>query len=301
MWPNAYRTPQYVWSISAIAATALHAGGLWWFTTYWQNSQSPTSPPAIEVIAIPSSDVAAIAPPTNPTGLPQIVPQLVKPEPETTPDTPASDAVSDTPIPQVPASNTPAPDNSAAPIQSRPNSSNPAAPTASSTNPAQATPGSSNPAQFPQAAPEPTTRPSQPPPVAPTEQQNLLIQWGAPQLPSGARNLPQGPNEASQTLPTYSENWQAITSALLKDSECFTNLVSSVPSVQITFQPTIEVDGSLSEIRLVNNSVDLDSDVLANCLETLRSQMPPLIPATDGGIPIRTDLVYLTIGIDVAE
>ena len=128
-----------------------------------------------------------------------------------------------------------------------------------------------------------------------------MIQWASPQLPSGARDLPQATSESAQTLPAYSENWQLITSDLLRDSECFTNLVTPVGSVRITFQPTIEVDGNLSEIRLVDNSANLASDALENCLETLRPQMPPLIPATDGGIAIRTDLVHFTIEVNIAN
>lgn len=80
-------------------------------------------------------------------------------------------------------------------------------------------------------------------------------------------------------------------------------MIPTVAYQQTTFQLTVEVDGSISNIALWQDSNTPTNFDLLQCLneDDLKAQIPALIPATAGNAPIATDLMLLTIEMSFSE
>ena len=289
MWSDAYRTPRSVWAVSAIAATALHAGGAWWAITYWQTRRSTTTPPPISVIALPIADVTR-SPQQPISSLPPVSPTSQADPAEAVPAAPQFEAVPDTSVPQASTPTAPETPNTVAaptppPSQPRPPASSdpPNTPASPSRPPSQPRPPApQNPETSPAAPATDEVSPNQRGVLAALTLDPVPVQYRAdppddfPQMPSG---------------------WEQTASALIEESRCFTG---SIPPL-ITLQLTVEMDGQISNIKSWQNSNYPIDDDLVNCLDTLKTQLPPLIPAMTTGSPMPTDMVLLTLELSVTE
>lgn len=278
VWSDTHRTPRYVWVASAMAATTMNASGIWWITTYWQKHHNMTTAPPIAVIAIPEPAIAADLPQSNASApVPAPSPKAPVPlQPVTTPDTPIS--------PEIPPATLPS---------SSPQSSQ--FPETSFSDPSTPPPS----LQTPQTTGEPTPRSTPPIPTpsiteddSPDTQGGLRIQWKQPELVPGPRDIP-------EELPQFPQGWQDSVSSLLKASSCFTELTPT--DIQITLWPTIEADGRISSLRLFDRSNTPAADNLEPCLQALRPQFPPLIPAKTSGAPIATYVAVIILEVSFTE
>lgn len=66
--------------------------------------------------------------------------------------------------------------------------------------------------------------------------------------------------------------------------------------MRLTVWPTIDAQGQIMEFLPWENNGGVPSEVV-QCVEGLRSQLPPLTPARDGGVAIASDEVLLVIEI----
>lgn len=87
--------------------------------------------------------------------------------------------------------------------------------------------------------------------------------------------------------------WQASTSKLLTEAGC-TSSLNPGASVRLTLWPAVDAAGYIFEFLPWAGNSGVPPSV-RQCVESLRSQMPPLIPAQDGGQPIASDEVLLVI------
>ncbi|NER83407.1 MAG: hypothetical protein F6K42_28410 [Leptolyngbya sp. SIO1D8] len=274
VWPHAYRTPLYVWAASAIAATVLHAGGALWAMAYWQNRRSIVPPPTIEVIAIPAADA---------------IESTVSKTLEQSQSSPMSEATtSDVAVtaPVEPANNTSV---SPEPVVPLPTIS-PAPPTSISETGSSPSPARPQPSPDAETMPQPPTPLPTLEPIPPTPQRDVLTTLMLEPVPVAYRADP--PDQ----FPQMSLGWEETVSTLLQESSCFTGVVPPL----VTLQLTVEIDGLISQMNSWGSS-DLMSTGLIQCLDALKNKMPPLMPATIDGVPIPTDLMLLTIELNVAR
>jgi len=272
---DGYRTPAYVWSVSAIAATTLHAGIVWLAASTWQEHQERLSPPAIAVIPLPASEI-----PNRVDSLP----------PVTVPDSEATATAEPETISPVPLSETPTPRPTSTPQSSlnpsadRPSPAESLPPDPRPTQPP-TQPGS--PAIPPDTAPRPNPIPeptSSPDGELPAPQPGLSTTWRLLQDPGGS-DLP-------DELPTLPPTWDMLAFAPDTSSCSGSELVPTGPR-QVTLQLTVEVDGTISNVRIRESSGSAAYDEFVRCV--IETQLPPLSPAMTAGTPMPTDAVLLTV------
>lgn len=92
------------------------------------------------------------------------------------------------------------------------------------------------------------------------------------------------------------QGWQAETANLLENADCASGLITPDISIRLTIWPAIDAQGQIMQL-LPWESNDSVPDPILQCVERLVPQMPPLIPARDGGAAIASDEVLLTIEI----
>ncbi|MGF1521601.1 MAG: hypothetical protein ACFBSF_04690 [Leptolyngbyaceae cyanobacterium] len=305
VWSDAPRTPRYVWSVSAIAATALHAGGLWWARTYWQSSRDVITPAAIAVIAISESEVGAIAIPPDATDNPLTAPNIPQSAAPNTPPEPlpASNTTSAPAISQPPPSGTvesPNPDPftpaEPAPVLPQPEPSSPS-PAPSQITPPPPSPATQSPSPNTSPSPSPTSPPTDPKPPSPSPPETPDSR---PRLFPSLRLEPIPPEyraDSPDAFPQEPSGWQQSVIALIENSACYASLPSAASSQEIIFRLTVEEDGRISNVGLWSSSNEQIGDDLAKCLNSasLKAQIPPLIAATVNNDPIPTDLMLLTL------
>lgn len=294
MRSDAYQTPYYVWSVSAIATAVLHAGGIWWVQAHWQNQQAASPPAPIAVIAIPEAP-AAIAPPLTaaanepaiapapPTSAPPAVEANIPSSLPAPADIPAPSEPADPPVFSEPVTPAPSEPSSPPPADPEPSSqvvSNPADPMTSTPDPA------------PTEPPSETPKPSQQEDKTSTSPSSWRIIWQQEVDPQAA-DLPDSP-------PQFSPAWEQAVSGLLQDSDCFRSLAANVALTQITLQPVVEADSRISQIY-VRQSRDFASEPLERCLTTLIPQMPLPVAAVTAGKSIVSDVVLLTLDISAVD
>lgn len=97
-------------------------------------------------------------------------------------------------------------------------------------------------------------------------------------------------------MPQMPQGWQTETANLLENAGCVSGLIAPGTSVRLTIWPAIDPQGQIMQLLPWEGNGNVPSTIL-QCVEGLTSQMPPLIPARDGGAAIASDEVLLTIEI----
>ena len=90
--------------------------------------------------------------------------------------------------------------------------------------------------------------------------------------------------------------WQTETASLLESAGCASDLIEPGTAVRLTIWPAIDAQGQIMQLLPWDGNDSVPSTVM-QCVEELTPQMPPLIPARDGGAAIASDEVLLTIEI----
>lgn len=268
-----HQTPPQVWLTSIVATLTIHAGGLWWLVSAWQNSGSNRQPAPIRVIAVSTAN-AAPAPQSLPRDLPPLPAPLSDP-----PD--ASSAASQSSSPTVTAAPSAA---------SQPTVLPPSGPTS------QPELRSARPASTPTAPrlPESTTSPvsevspsvsASPAPSSTHSRVAIPATWGLRPVPEGA--------DIPDVLPALPPTWQQSVNLALASTQCWSD--SAVLTVELRL--TVEADGRISESRPWGQAAARVDAELLRCLDRIitSDQVPPLMPAQMGGYSVPTDMVVLTV------
>ncbi|MDB9529409.1 hypothetical protein PN498_25685 [Oscillatoria sp. CS-180] len=300
MWSDHYQTPRSVWTVSAIAATAFHAGVIGWGLTVRQ-TQPRIAPAPIQVIALPAESTADVSPASEAATAVEPAPNSALSSTRTNPD------FAEPPIEPVEPSDMGDPSTSAAPIPAT-TTNRPDPPVTQAESPgssAVATPAPSDSATPPSTAPpeipelpsvEPTVDGSRRPlPLTTgdletddfTDDVGLQTAW---QLQLLGADIP-------EELPQAPLGWPQAMNAVFNDANCATNLMPPGTSIQTTVRPIVEADGRISAIRALTDDDNPNSAIVAACLNSLTAQIPPLIPARDGGDAIASDAMILIIEI----
>jgi len=317
-----FQTPGSVWVTSAIAAGLLHALLVWWAIAAWQERSAIGEPAPIQLVTLPensepvpqsdatdgestpapsqdpsadwtAAESGAIAPTTPPVPPTDNGPPIESPNPFPTSTAPVPPVASPTPTPPGDASLPPQP-----PVQSSPPVSQPPITSPPSPSPAPAPPTSSpsSPAAGP-SSPS-TTPPSNPGPgsnASPSPESS-----GVPSSGSGLQSwwslqpVPGGGSDIHDEMPRLPSGWQDATAQLLTDAGCASDLLAPGASVRLTLWPAVDAEGRIFEFLPWSGNSGVPNRVL-QCVEALKTQMPPLIPAQDAGQPIASDEVVLVI------
>ena len=88
--------------------------------------------------------------------------------------------------------------------------------------------------------------------------------------------------------------WQTATARLLTEAGCAAEALAPGRSVRLTLWPAIDAEGRIFEFLPWEGNSGVPP-AAQQCVTALRSQLPPLIPAQDGGQPIASDEVLLVI------
>ena len=282
---SSYRTPRWVWTMSGIVATLMHAAAVYGAVTVWHNRRSTVTPGPISVIALPVGAETALEPTPPPTaGAPA----------DTQPVLSASNTTQRPFEPVAPTAVPPAPRPVARPTQPAIPPVNPDAPVPS---PAPVAPAAPNvpsngseivPPTVPPESPNEVEPPALAPPSggSPTEEIGIAMSWQSEIAPGGGSVIHEEPPQ----LPT---NWPASVTALLTNAGCASG-VSPGTSITVKLWPIIEADGQISEF-LPRDAENMGNEALVSCIQALRSQMPPLIPAQDGGAAIASDEILIVV------
>lgn len=335
LWSEQYRTPRSVWVGSAIAATLFHAGVLWWGINAWQSRRDTTPPAPIQVIALPPESEAVFDPvlsetvptpsesqstaPSSPrettesvasanstppaqTSTPRAVepvepvaPAPISPQRPALPArrTPPVAPVTPQPTPEPrpepipePAATTPSPPTSP-PV---PNPTPPIAPIA----PTPSQPPATSPPNPPASPPtEPAVEQERPFPVTAGEvsprEVGINAFWTLQEVPDGS-DLP-------DQFPAIPQGWRESTSALLSNAECSSGLVAPGSSVRVTLWPIVEADGRISGFFSWDGGDNVGKERVIACIESLGSQMAPLVPARTSGEAIPSYAMLLVVEV----
>ena len=224
--------------------------------------ESPAPQPQLPIA--PAGSQVAPAPVTPAT--PPTVPQ--------TPITPTS-----TPQPPVDSPSTPSsPQPPASPPPASPTPSTPVNPT-----PSEPAPSPSNP---------PTGGGNTAPPDAPNGEPSpggIQSSWSLQEVPGGGSDI-------HDEIPQMPQGWQRETATLLENAGCASGIIAPGTSVNLTIRPTIDAQGQIMQLLPWEGNGGVPNAIV-QCVEGLTSQMPPFIPARDGGSAIASDAVLLTIEI----
>ncbi|MEM9116449.1 MAG: hypothetical protein AAGD09_01045 [Cyanobacteria bacterium P01_F01_bin.56] len=110
------------------------------------------------------------------------------------------------------------------------------------------------------------------------------------------QEVPGGGSDIHDEIPQMPLSWQAQTAALLEDAGCAAGLIAPGASVSLTMRPTVDAQGRILEFLPWEAGNSVPSAVV-QCVEGLKSQMPLLTPARDGGEAIASDAILLNIEI----
>ena len=283
---SSYRTPRWVWVTSAIVAALLHAAAVYGAIAVWQNRRSAVTPGPISVIALPVGTETALEPTPPPTAGAPADTQPALSESNTTqrpfePVAPTTVSPESRPVarptqPALPPVTPNAPAPSPAPVT-------PVAPNAPSTGSEVVPPVQpESPGEVAPSVPVPPSGGS------PTEETGIAASWRSEIAPGGGSVIQDMPPQLPAT-------WPASVTALVTNAGCASG-VSSGMSVTITLWPIIEANGQISEFipRVAENA---GNEALVSCIQALRSQMPPLTPAQDGGTAIASDEILIILEI----
>ncbi|MEM6434459.1 MAG: hypothetical protein AAF773_11500 [Cyanobacteria bacterium P01_D01_bin.115] len=275
--------------MSGIVAALLHAAAVYGAIVVWQTRRSTVTPGPISVIALPPGTESPLESASVP--LTESVSPLTADVPTAT--QPASAAPTGTPRPfepVAPSAVAPAPRPVARPTQSAVSPNGPAPSPAPDAPATPANPPNNGPGVVP-----PTVPPESPGEVAPP------AAGGAPPAAPGIaaawrrEPAPGGGSVIHEVQPDVPETWSASMSALLANTSCAAGISPGL-SVTITLWPIIEADGQISEF-IPRPAENLGNEALVSCIQALRSQMPPLIPAQDGGLAIVSDEILIIVEI----
>jgi hypothetical protein len=249
------------------------------------NNRSPVQPQPVTPRQTPVSSQTPVAPATVQPSAPSVVPTspMVTPTPNpqpSSPSPPTTAGAAATPTPS-PAANPPS-SSSSPPIAAPP------------TSPVTAVPPIS-------PVPRPEVPPTSPPSnagngnsnapsseVSAGETQGGLQSWWSLQpVPGGGSDIHDKPPQ----MPT---GWQGETAALLQNATCASGLIPSGTSLRVTLWPAVDAQGQIMQFLPRADNASLPNSVL-QCVEDLAPQMPPLIPAQDGGVVVASDEVLLVI------
>ncbi len=270
MWSEPPRTPRYVWSASAIAATLIHAIGIGWVSAHWRAARQSPPPSPIEVIPVPLANA--------PTGAPD--PAALPPLPNATPTTSPSDLAPDPAIasPATPPT-APAAQGTDAPMPTAGSPGTPGSgkPSAAGGAPATASPPSPTPPSSSPPTPSPTGSPDGSPEPA------FLASFTIMRLPNSG--------EEPETLPAVPRDW-ATQAFAAGESGCALP-AGAAGSFQVQLRLSLASDGQVMAIAPWGDSDTSPYANLATCL--VRKQLPPFIPAQSGGVPVATDRALLVV------
>ena len=290
------QTPRWVWIMSGLVATLLHTVAVYGAIAVWQTRRSAVTPGPISVIALPpgteipfESAPAPLAEPVSPLTAADVP----------TATQPASAAPTGTPRPfepVAPTAVTPAPRPVARPTQTAvppvyPNGPSPSPAPAAPATPAN--PPNNGPAAVPPTVPESPVEVAPPAPVPPAggvppAAPGIAAAWRPEPAPGGGSVIHDIPPQLPVT-------WPASVTALLTNAGCAAG-ISPGTSVTVTLWPIIEADGQISEF-IPRTAENAGNEGLVSCVQALRSQMPPLIPAQDGGAAIVSDEILIVVEI----
>lgn len=263
-----HRDPSSLWPISAIAALSLHGVvGLWMLQARTQNSTS--QPAIIKVTALPVSQQA--------TGQGNPLPNGAIPS--------DSDPLTET-APSVEAQH---PEVAPAPVAASPSAIATVAPPSVADDgipPHRSTgPDSSGPSRPPAPATVPPAAIASPPGV-PTTGPGLQTWWTLRPLPAG-RDLP-------DQLPELSERWTTVYLSFEQEPCLASQDWAALGSVTVGLHLTVEADGRISQIRLLQSSGHSAYDTAMICaVERLN---PMLEPALTRREPISSDVLLEVTG-----
>lgn len=300
MWSDRYHTSRSVWATSAIAAATLHAGVIGWGMTTWRSQRTNVQPASIRVIALSADPNAGFG--LGPPAVPEVSPasasdeadaqDLLAPVAPTEDGLPQSRPVVTEPE-EVPVVSPAEPGRSQPPL-SPTVSSQPADITESMTTPETVPPREASPSdEIPTLPPvdpvQNTDRPFTTTPEDMTADVGLGLQadW---QLELQGGDIP-------EELPQLAAGWTQTMDAVLNNASCYADLVNSETTLLARVRPVVEADGSISEIRPVSAGDRMSSGILTQCLQAIAPQMPLLIPARDGGMPIVSDAMVLIVEV----
>lgn len=263
-----HRDPSSLWPLSAIAALLLHGVvGLWVLQARTQNSTS--EPAVVTVVPRPVSQqpTRQVAPLPQVDPSPSAIPSDSDPLTETAPSVEAQQPeVAPAPVPVSPSAiATVAPQ---AIVEDRMPSDRPTGPDP----------------RAPSSSPAPAIAPS--PPAAPTTGPGLQTWWTLRPLPAG-RDLP-------DQLPELSARWTTVYLSFEQEPCLASQDWAALGSVTVGLNLTVEADGRISQIRLLQSSGDPAYDTAMICaVERLN---PILEPALTRGEPIASDVLLEVTG-----
>ena len=281
-----YQTPRWVWIMSGLVATLLHMVAVSGAIAVWQTRRSAVTPGPISVIALPPGTEIPFE--SAPAPLAESGSPLTADVPTATQPVSSSPTVTQRPFePVAPTAVTPAPRPVARPTQSAvpPVSPNGPAPSPAPAAPATpANPPNNVPPTVPPESPGEVAPPAPVPPAAP----GIAAAWRPEPAPGGGSVIHDIPPQLPVT-------WPASVTALLTNADCAAG-ISPGTSVTVTLWPIIEADGQISEF-IPRTAENVGNEALVSCLQALRSQMPPLIPAQDGEAAIVSDEILIVVEI----
>ncbi len=265
---------------------------------FWQAHQPRAVPPAIRILPVSAEQVVAISNQT--ASLPPVPPEPLEPGQllESTSDPDPTEA-----LPPVSPALAPSSD----PIQDA---------TSPDPDPPLTAPISSPPAPEPDVAPSPLApippvetetggyRPTAPDPgwsiderPFPSTTGELALEQGDGFLVNGYLQPVPGGRDIPQKLPVAPAGWNQSVADLMARSACSQGILPPGTSTQIVLFPIVEANGGISEFLPWEEGGSGDYPALVSCLESLRSQLPPLIPAMEGGSPVPSYAALLILEI----
>jgi hypothetical protein len=275
-----------VWAASTIAAVLLHGGLLWWGIQGWQRDRQVRLPANIRVLAVTPDEAVAIA--SEPTSLPPVAPvppEAIIPVPS---ETVAPVAPETTPPAAVPPPLAD-PTTTVAPIE--PSTVAPLVPPTETSPPAlEPVPPVSDTSQvFRSTPPQPGWSIGESDTAG--NPSGRVFATGSLQPVPGGSDLP-------AQLPGMPPGWETTVAGLIERSGCGAELPPGT-TLSVTLWPIVEANGGISEFLSWEGNSETEQAQLANCLVALRPQMPPLLPAMEGGSPIASYAVLLVFNMSV--